>query len=246
MEKIVYRIDDIGASTKQFEQYGRWKIGNFWFLKRIWPFKKWGPYYELTAEEWEKILQVFKERGIVPIVAITATWVEKGGTLTPFPEKFPKQADYLKSCFLSGRIQIANHGLTHCVIGKHLPRVFSSNRKFHREFWPEMNQEWHNEHIFKSQAILENYFGKNIAVFVPPGNVWSYKTYLALAKTNIEQVISSKYMADSSKRMQGIEFIDDKSGFFCLHDKDLKEKGFLWLKDKINFFAKNDVLRQRK
>ncbi len=61
MEKITFRIDDIGASTKQFEQYGRWKFANFWFLKRIWPFKKWGPYQELTDKEWQEILAVFKK-----------------------------------------------------------------------------------------------------------------------------------------------------------------------------------------
>ncbi len=233
MEKLTFRIDDIGASTKQFEQYGGWKIGNFWFFKRIWPFKKWGPYKELTAEEWEKFLQVFEKCGIVPIVAITACWAEKDGSLTPFPKKFPEEALFLKQAANMGKIIIANHGLTHCIVGKHLPKLFSSNRKFHREFWPEMKQGLHTEHIFKSQEILEKYFEKPITIFVPPGSIWTKDTYFALKKTNIGQVISSRFMVDSSEKMQGIEFIDDKSGFFCLHDKDLKEKGIKWLKEKI-------------
>ncbi len=220
---MIFRIDDIGASTKQFEQYGRWKIGNFLFLKTIWPFKKWGPYGELTEKEWEQFLKIFEQNNIKPIIAITACWVEKDGNLTPFPEKFPKQAKLLKQAFLDGKVEIANHGLTHCVVGEHLPKFWGSNRKYHREFWPYLSQEIHNEHIFKAQEILENFFAKPVNIFVPPGNVWSYKTYLALQKTNIKKVISGRYMGDSQELMQGIEFIDDTNGFVCLHDKDLKE-----------------------
>lgn len=230
----IFRIDDIGASTKQFEQYGRFKIGNFWFLKKIWPFKKWGPYGELTEKEWKKFLEIFGKKNIKPIIAITATWVEKDNFLTPFPQKFPEEAGLLKQAFLGGKVEIANHGLTHCVVGKHLPRFFSSNRKFHREFWPDLSQEIHNEHILKSQDILEKFFEKPITIFVPPGNVWSHKTYLALQKTNIKKVMSGRYMADSKEPMHLIEFVGDKDGFFCFHDKELKEKGIGWLKNKLN------------
>jgi len=236
--KIIFRIDDIGASTKQFEQYSKWRVGNFWFLKRIWPFKKWGPYEELTAGEWEKILKFFEQNNIKPIVAITACWVEKNNSLTPFAQKFPEQANILKQAFIGGKIEIANHGLTHCMVGKHLPRFFTSNRKYHREFWPELSQEIHTEHILRSQEILEGYFEKPITIFVPPGNVWSYKTYLALKKTNIKKVISSRYMKDSQQKMEGIDFVNDKSNFFCLHDKDLKEKSLSYLTDKITICQK--------
>ncbi|MCL5011102.1 MAG: hypothetical protein M1127_02740, partial [Patescibacteria group bacterium] len=60
-------------------------------------------------------------------------------------------------------------------------------------------------------------------------NVWSKKTCEALQKTSIKKVISSRYMQDSCEPMQGIGFIDDKNGFFCMHDKDIKEKGAEWL-----------------
>src|SRR3989344_1963536 len=98
MTKIL-RIDDIGASTKQFEQYGRQDFGrlhfpwaNYFFLKRTWPFKKWGPYKELTAEEWRKYVEIFKYLNIKPVVAINAAWVEKDSQLVPFPQKFPAEA----------------------------------------------------------------------------------------------------------------------------------------------------------
>src|SRR5258706_16350200 len=63
MKNIIFRIDDIGASTKHFNQHGqKWfklfgkkmlyfTFSNFWFFKRIKPFKKWGKYDELTILE---------------------------------------------------------------------------------------------------------------------------------------------------------------------------------------------------
>ena len=230
---MIFRIDDIGASSKEFEQYGKWKIGNFWFLKRVKPFKKWGHYKELTKQEWVSFLAVFEQNNIKLTIAITAAWVEKDSSLTPFPQKFPEEASILKQASLDGKVEIANHGLTHCVVGKHLPKFFGSNRKFHREFWSELPQEIHDEHILKSQEILENFFEKPITVFVPPGNIWSYKTYLALLKTNIKKVVANQYMQDSQETMEGIKFINDEKGFFCFHDKELKEKGVKWLLKKV-------------
>ena len=250
MKKITFRIDDIGASTKCFEQYGRrlfkcknipffyFPLANFWFFKKIPPFKKWGEYEELTKEKWVEFLEIFEEYKIIPIVTITACWVEKDSTFTSFPKKFPEEAKVLKNAFSNKKIIIANHGLTHCVAGQHLPRFLFSNRNFHREFWPYLDQEIHNEHIFKSQEILENYFEKDIRIFIPPGNVWSIKTYRALLKTNIKTVICNKYMVDSNEKMDGIEFIDDKNNFFCFHDRELSLYGKKWLIEKINYYEK--------
>jgi len=243
--KVTFRIDDIGASTKYFNQHARklfkykgipyfyFPLVNFWFFKRIWPFKKWAKYEELTCEEWIEFLEIFNQYKIVPIVSITACWVEKDSSLTPFPKKFPEEAQILKKAFLNNKIVVANHGLTHCVVGKHLPGFWGSNREFHREFYPWLGQEIHNEHIFRSQEILESFFRKKIEIFVPPGNIWSVKTYRALKKTNIEKVIANKYMMDSNQKMEGIEFINDKKGFFNFHDRDLKLYGKKWLLKKI-------------
>ena len=246
--KTIFRIDDIGASTKHYEQYGRklfrfrgvpcfyCPLANFWFFKRIWPCKKWGKYEELTKEEWQKILDIFEKHGIVPIVAITAAWVEKNSSLTPFHKKFPEQADILKKAFKENRIVIATHGLTHCVVGKHLPKFWGSNRRYHREFWSFLPKKTHEEHIFSSQQILQDFFGKPIELFVPPGNVWSYKTEQALEQTNIKKVIANKYMMDSEQDMRGIEFVDDREGFFNFHDRELKLFGEQWLIKKILSF----------
>lgn len=237
---ITIRIDDIGASTKQFEQYGRQDFGplhfpwaNYLFLKRMWPFKKWGPYAELTSKEWAEYLETFKHLNIRPLVAITASWVEKDSRLTSFPDKWPEEAAILKEAALQGKITIANHGLTHCIVGKHLPLFRHSNRDFHREFWPELDQATHDKHIKYSQEILENWLSQPIEVFVPPGNVWSVKTYEALLDTNIKKVIANRYMLDSNQPLKNIEFIDDRQNFLIWHDRDLKLKGGRWVKSQL-------------
>ncbi|PCI21348.1 hypothetical protein COB64_00495 [Candidatus Wolfebacteria bacterium] len=244
-KEIVFRIDDIGASTKHFNQYGKkifrflgvpyfyFPIANIGFFKRVWPFRGWAKYNEVSKEEWSDFLDIFEYYNITPIISVTACWVEHDGTYVEFPDKFPKQAQFLKDAFLKGKITIANHGLTHCVVGKHTPRFWSSNKTFHREFWHWLPQQMHDEHIQRSQNILEDFFEKSIHIFVPPGNVWSRKTYNALKNTNIKKIISKNYMIDSNESMDGIEFIDDTKGFFNFHDRELKLYGREWLIQKI-------------
>lgn len=241
-----FRIDDIGASTKHFEQHGRkwfsvfgkkviyFPLANVWFFKRIWPFRRWGKYDELTVSEWQIFLEIFLKHNIVPIIAITATWVEKDSTLTPFPQKFPEQANLLKDAFLKNKIIIANHGLTHCVVGQHLPRFWTSNRSFHREFLPALDETVHRQHIVESQAILEQFFEKPVEIFVPPGNLWSIKTYKALCGTNIKKVMCSTYMADSKQKMEDVEFISDAQRIVPFHDRELKLYGVKWLRSVID------------
>ncbi len=245
MSKIVFRIDDIGASTKHFNQHGRkhvklfgkiplfFPFANIGFFKRMEPFRGWAKYDEVTTDEWKKFLVIFSEQRIVPIIAITACWVERDGTLTPFPKKFPAEANFLKKAWQDGKIVVANHGLTHCIVGKHLPKLWRSNRKFHREFFPELGQSWHTEHIIRSQEILESFFGKPVEIFVPPGNLWSIKTYQALKGTNIKKVLCARGPSDGSVPDGEIEFIADKGNSIAFHDRELKLYGASWLRKLI-------------
>jgi len=254
MANITFRIDDIGASTKIYNQYGRkvfkyggfpifyFPLANFGKLKITRPFRQWGCYDELTREEWLSFLKIFDEFKIKPIISVTACWVDGQSNLIPFPKKFPGQARLLREAFLVNKIVIANHGLTHCVIGRHLPRFWGSNKSFHREFWPWLDEDVHKDHILRSQDILENFFGKKIDVFVPPGNVWSIKTYKAIKNTNIRKIISNRYMLDSNIELADVEFVSDKQGFFNFHDRELKLYGEKWLLRKINYFKDNELL----
>jgi SAM-dependent methyltransferase len=183
----IFRIDDIGASTKHFNQHGKkhvklfgkipfyFPFANVGFFKRVEPFRGWAVYDELTVNEWKDILMVFKEHSIVPIIAVTATWVERDGMLTPFPQKFPGEALLLKEALHRGEIMIANHGLTHCVVGKHLPRFWSSNRKYQREFLPELPKK----HIANISCILKifwNHILKDQLIF------WYHRVIYGVSK----------------------------------------------------------------
>lgn len=245
MKTPIFRIDDIGASTKHFNQHGKKRVrlfgkipfyfpfANIWFFKRVEPFRGWAKYDELTRPEWHEVLGIFEKNGIIPVIAVTAAWVEEDSTLTPFPEKFPEEAKLLKEAFLAGKIVIANHGLTHCIVGKHLPRFWGSNRNFHREFLPELDESLHREHIIRSQEILELFFERAIEIFVPPGNKWGKRTYQALKGTNITTVMCNRYMADSSEPMEGIVFIPDGERSIAFHDRELKLYGARWLEQLI-------------
>lgn len=151
----------------------------------------------------------------------------------PFPEKYPDEAGVLKKAFIRGEIVVANHGLTHCVPGKHLPKFRASNRSQHREFWPDLPPEYHSDHVLRSQKILESFFEQPITVFVPPGNVWSVKTYWALKNTSITTVQSHRYMLDTKEPMAGIEFVSDRKNFYLCHDRELKLLGPAWLERTI-------------
>lgn len=245
---MLIRIDDIGTSAKEFEQHGqKWfkifgkkalyfPFANFWFFKRTYPFKRWGKYKELTVEEWGKFLEVFEKNKIVPVVAITACWVDENSNLIPFPEKFKEEAKFLKNAFHEGKIIIANHGLTHCEVGNHLPKFWGSNRRFWREFTDSLSEFEHKLKIIKSQEILENFFEKQIEIFVPPGNVWSVKTYRSLFGTSIKTVMTANPPSSGQITKDGPSIIYDKDNVFAFHDRELKLFGQAWLEDKINLW----------
>lgn len=228
-------MDDVGASSKEFELYSKklWGLGNFLFLKRIRPFAAWGPYQELTVKQWQDIFNLLERKNARMTVGITAAWVDFEGGLTPFPVKFPAQAAILRDAQKKGIIEIANHGLTHCVLESHSfrPKLFRGNRKFHREFWPWLDKSLHYEHVQKSQDILENYFQTKIETLIPPGNVFADSTLEAAEKHGIKFVNCN--VSDSS---HGNLKIISNENVIAFHDKELVEFGTSWLE---NILEKN-------
>ena len=146
-------MDDIGASTKFYEVYSKFPFGNFLFLKYTKIFGAWGVYDEITYSLWSEIFHLLDKYNAKMTVGVTACWVEKNNDMIPFYEKFPKEARIIKIGLKNNLIEIANHGLTHCVVGKHLPRLFSSNRKYHREFWDWIPSETHFFHLTEINAL---------------------------------------------------------------------------------------------
>jgi len=234
MKKIAFRMDDIGASSKIYEVYGKGLpiFCNFLFLKYIKPFKKWGRYNEITAETWREIFKLLRNYNIRMTLAITAGWVERDNQITPFPEKFPKQAKLIKEAFKQGLVEVANHGLTHCVVGEHLPKLFSSNRKYHREFWPWVSKKIHQEHLEKSQQILEDFFEERIVTFVPSASVWTKETEKYAAACGIKYLSAKEELCPSGKISNNIQYIGE-TNIFVFHDRDIVLSGIDWLEEKI-------------
>ncbi len=240
-EPLALRLDDVGACSKRYEVYSHYAWGrgpftvsaNWLFLKYLPGLKGWGPYRELDAEEWQAIVALLEVYGAKLTVAITAAWAESEGNVVPFPVKFPKQAAVLKAGVARGVIEIANHGLTHCVLQGNAfrPRWFSSNRPFHREFLAWLPTEVHAKHLAQSQQILEEYFGVRVVTFVPPGNVFTEDTLKAAAAYGL------RYVSCQTEPMHTVGLmILGNQDTFAFHDRDIVFQGVAWLERTLQAF----------
>ncbi len=216
-------MDDVGASSKYYEVYSKlpFGIGNILFLKYLPLIKAWGRYEEMTVGDWIEIIELLVKYNAKLTVAITASWVNKDGELIPFYDKFPKQLEQIKLALDLGVLEIANHGLTHCVLfnKNFLPKLFSSNRKYHREFWDWIPKDIHFEHMEKSQQILQHSFKILPKVFTPPGNVFCQHTLDAAIKHGIKYVNCNT----PSRSYKSLRIISNEN-VIAFHDKEIAER----------------------
>ena len=113
---VALRLDDVGAASKAHEVYGLtrlrlgdWSLpfpGNALFLKYVPPIKRWGPYRELAAADWEAIVTVLQAMSARMTVAVTAGWVERDGRVVPYPQKYPAAARALREGARRGVVEI--------------------------------------------------------------------------------------------------------------------------------------------
>lgn len=242
MNSAILRIDDIGASSKYYEQYGRIVIKgqrlpmpfvNIGPIKRQRFFRGWGPYREMRSKEWHLVYQLLTKYKARLTVCVTASWVEINGSLTPFTKKFPEEAGILKKGLLDGHIEIGNHGLTHCVVGHHLPRFWSGNRAMHREFWPSFPDSLHDSHLKQSQDILQNFFGA-VTTFTPPGNQWTDATEQAAVKRGLK-VISAQF-PDRHHVMKWA----NQHPVYAFHDREIVLYGVEWFENLLKTIRENN------
>ncbi len=248
MDRIALRLDDVGASTKKHEVYSEyvWKlkikgrtlkitgrklkvhIGNWLFLKYLPAFKAWGPYREMTGQEWYAVFDLLEQFQAKLTVAVTAAWAESEENLIPFPCRFPEEAQVLKEGVQQGLLEIANHGLSHCVLKDNLfkPKWFSGNRQYHREFWDWISPDIHEEHVGRSQDILQTYFQTDIVTFVPPGNVFADVTLDYAWKYGLRYV-----SCKTSPRIDKQLVIIGDEGVLAFHDREIVLGGVGWLKE---------------
>lgn len=244
--RIALRMDDVGASSRLFDvhssrfiSFGRFKIScNFLFLKCLPSYRGWGPYRALTAREWEDIIKLLVSRSAVMTVAVTAAWVDWQGNLTPFPVKFPDVAKALKAGMEQGVLEIANHGLTHCIIQDKAfrPRLFSGNRDAHREFFDWLPAATHQEHLTMAQKILGDFFGVPILTLVPPGNVFAEKTLDAAEDLGIKYV-----SCRATPRAHGNLKVLDEHRTFAFHDREIVLNGIRWLENCLDDLRGRDI-----
>ena len=230
-ELVALRLDDVGAASKRHEVYGRTRVrvgplavpfpGNFLFLKYCPGIRRWGPYRELSAAEWHGILEALVGADARMTVAITAAWVERDGRLVPFPAKFPAAAAAVREGVRAGRLEVANHGYTHCLLedGRFRPRLFAGNRQFHREFFDWLPEATHREHLRRAQAVLEDFFAVPVQTLVPPGSLFSPKTLAAAAELGI-RCVSCRDAGRFGAR-EGLALVDDADDVVALHDRDV-------------------------
>jgi peptidoglycan/xylan/chitin deacetylase (PgdA/CDA1 family) len=246
------RMDDVGAASKRYEVYGLTRIpvagvrlpfpGNWLWFKYLPPFKRWGPYRELAAADWRHILELLASNGARLTVAVTAAWVERDGTLTPFPQKFPEAAKVLREGVEAGLLEVANHGLTHCLLADRAfrPRAFASNRQYHREFYDFVPAELQDTHIARSQEILCDAFRTDVVTFVPPGNLLQPIT-VEIARRHGLRFLS--YRAPTT--LGGVLPVigDDRGVVF--HDRDVMLGGMAWLRARLEGSRHREVLLVR-
>lgn len=235
MNRIAFRIDDIGACSKRYEIYSNrvWKIGRFkisgnWlYLKYLPRIRKWGPYREMRAGEWYAIFDLLEEFKSKLTVGVTAAWAISENQLIPFPMRFEREASALKDGVESGLVEIANHGLTHCVLKDNLfkPRWFSGNRKYHREFWDWVPTNIQETQLRRAQEILENYFQVKVVTLIPPGNVFSDATL------EIGKKLGLIYISCNTPPgwRNGVVIIGDQ-GIVPFHDRDIVINGTDWFR----------------
>lgn len=246
------RMDDVGAASKRHEVYGLTRLalgrvrvpfpGNVLWLKYLPPIKRWGPYRELEAREWREIIETLAGAGARMTVAITAAWVEDGGTLTPFPVKFPDAARAIREGVDAGYLEVANHGLTHCLVAGRAfrPRLFAGNRAYHREFYDFVAPEAQEASIRRAQAILSEAFGAPIVTFVPPGNLLQPVT-VEIARRHGLRFLS--YRAPTTPTGV-LPVVGDESGV-VFHDREIVLGGVRWLRSRLASLAGRELLLVR-
>ncbi len=235
-KQLALRLDDVGASSKRYEVYSKryWRLGPLHlsgdrlFLKYLPGIKAWGPYRELSAREWSAILELLSAHSAVLTVAVTAAWAERESVVIPFPERFPDQAAVLRDGVRANLIEVANHGLTHCVLANNnfRPKVWSGNRIYHREFWGWVPPETQERHLRRSQDILQDYFQVAVVTFVPPGNVFTSATLKIASDCGLRYVSCA-----TEPRRQGQLVIAGNVGIVPFHDRDIVYGGLGWLGD---------------
>ena len=204
--------------------------------------RKWGVYREMRADEWLEVLRLLENHRARLTVSVTAAWADSQARLIPFPKRFPEQAATLKEGAQAGLLEIANHGLCHCVLAGSAfkPKWFAGNRQYHREFWAWIPRSVHEEHIRRSQEILQGFFGQEIVTFVPPGSVFTGETLEIAAQHGLRYVSCQTRPRDCA----GLVVVGERR-VTPFHDRDIVLGGVAWFQRLLRSCAAKRLCRIR-
>lgn len=210
---IALRIDDLGASSKLYERH-RGKLF---------------PYRELTADELAQLTTWLIRTESRCTLAITACWVTRGLTYWPYAAKFPAQTAVIKDAVRRGLVEVACHGLTHCIPGKHADwKFWRSNRQWHREFTDAMPWEQQVQDLRMARAQLEETFETDVTTLVPPGNMISERLALTALDMGFQLVTCRAPRSEWGAIIPSVVY--DDAGQLVAHDRDLVRCGVAqWL-----------------
>lgn len=217
-KKKLIRIDDFGASSKLYEWHSGNNFTDIGGLKHRKFFGKMGPYKEIQNSVLREAINWFNDKGIIPLLGVTACWRNRDGKLIRYDHKFPKRSENLKSLVSEKKVEIGCHGLTHCQEWSPnvLPNFWKGNREQHREFTDSRIPESHYKNLQSSKAILEDIFQTPCDVFIPPGNHFTVSTLEAAAEIGFK-VLSCNTVEYEYK---GLKLLPDRE-VLALHDLDL-------------------------
>jgi len=116
-----------------------------------------------------------------------------------------------------------------------LPRIFASNRKYHREFWDWIPRDVHFEHLKKSQNIFYEWLGEFPTTLIPPGNVYSIDTIEAAELYGIKTINSYiNYNTDSNVKIVNNDNIN------AFHDREIIYEGLPYLQNKLELLPNDE------
>jgi peptidoglycan/xylan/chitin deacetylase (PgdA/CDA1 family) len=215
---------------------------NWLCLKYLPGLRKWGVYREMRAEEWLDVFRLLERHRARLTVSVTAAWAESAAELIPFPKRFPEEAAALKEGCRAGLLEIANHGLCHCVLAENLfkPKWFSGNRRYHREFWDWIPSTVQEDHIRRAQDILQGYFQTEIVTFVPPGSVFTEETLEIAGRYGLRYV-----SCQTRPRACGSLVVVGEEDVTPLHDRDIVLRGTAWFERLLQSRAAKRLCRVR-
>lgn len=204
------RLDDFGASSKLYERHRG----------------KWWKYPEVTPDDIGDLARWCLINSASMTLAITACWVERDGSLTPYHVKYPEQAATVHYWATRGVFEIACHGLTHCIPGRHVPSwvPWRGNRQWHREFIDAVPFTTQVEHLRRAKQILEDRFLTTVTTLVPPGNAISERLAMYALEHGFERVTC---------RARGRAFIVDDMHHAVLHDREIVARGVPGVMDSL-------------